>query len=236
MIISIHQPEHLPWMGLISKIYHVDVFVLLDTVQYRKNYFQNRNRICYRDKYKWITVPVKKTGLHTLIKDVLIDNAQPWRQKYLKLLYNSYCKTPFFKQFKDNLWEIYLRPCVYLSELNIALIKYILKVLEIDTQIFIASEFVLPVVGGGTQVVLNICKYLEAESYLSGSFGKDYLDENILLQSGVKVRYQDFKHPIYLQAQSPFMPSLSIIDTLFNCGAQKTKELIKESIPDEIFI
>nr|MBI3612487.1 WbqC family protein [Nitrospirota bacterium] len=45
MLVAIHQPQYLPWLGYLDKIDRADVFVILDTVQFKKNEWQNRNRI-----------------------------------------------------------------------------------------------------------------------------------------------------------------------------------------------
>ena len=73
MIVGIHQPEYLPWLGFFDKISQSDIFVMLDNVQYEKNYFQNRNRIRIQSGWAWLTVPVMtKKRSSQLIKDVRI--------------------------------------------------------------------------------------------------------------------------------------------------------------------
>ena len=95
MIATIHQPEHLIWLGLIDKISRADVFVILDTVQFRKNYYQNRNkiRINAKEGWAWITVPTKKQPLKTKIEDIEISNIA-WKEHYLALLEINYSITP----------------------------------------------------------------------------------------------------------------------------------------------
>ena len=76
MILTIHQPEYLPWMGFFTKLLYADVYVALDTVQYRHKHFQNRNRIMTANGERWLTVPVHKRGL---IQDIEIDNSKNWK-------------------------------------------------------------------------------------------------------------------------------------------------------------
>lgn len=230
MIVSIHQPEHLPWLGFIAKLYQSDKFVLLDTVQYRKGYFQNRNKIRDENTWKWITVPIKKSKLNTLIKDIQIDNSSPWREKNIALIENSYKNCPFFNESKNALFEIYTSPYIFLSKLNIALIRHVVKLLKINVDLLIASELNLSYVKGGSQVVYNICKALNADTYLSGAHGRNYLEEKQFAKSGIKVIYQNFIQPKYNQIHGSFIDSLSMIDALFNCGSVETMELIKKSI------
>jgi len=85
MIVTIHQPEHLPWLGLFDKIRRADLFVILDCVQFRKNYFQNRNRIRTESGWTWITVPVRRPLLAP-INEIQIDLSSPLRQHYLNLI------------------------------------------------------------------------------------------------------------------------------------------------------
>ena len=210
-----------------AKVQQANKFVLLDTVQYRKNYFQNRNRIRHNDTYKWVTVPLKKFKSNTLIKDICIDNSQLWSRKNLSLIENNYRESPYFFELKEKIWEVYSRQYDYVAELNIALIKLFIEILEIKGELYISSELNLPHAEGGTEVNYNICKELGADVYLSGSFGRDYLDEDKFVNNGIKVIYQNYKHPEYKQFQGGFMDSLSIIDALFNCGPEKTLSLIK---------
>jgi hypothetical protein len=214
-------------MGFMAKVQKASKFVLLDTVQYRKNYFQNRNRIRHNDTCKWVTVPLKKFKSNTLIKDIRIDNSQLWSKKNLSLIENSYRKAPYFLEIKEKIWEVYFRQYDYLAELNTALIKLLIELLGIEVELYVASELDLPSAEGGTEVNYNVCKKLGADVYLSGSFGRDYLDEDKFINDGIKVIYQDYRHPEYEQFQGGFMDSLSIIDVLFNCGPEKTLSLIK---------
>ena len=58
MLVAIHQPEHMPWLGFFEKFLRADVFVVLDDVQFSKGDFQNRNRVKGREGALWLTVPV----------------------------------------------------------------------------------------------------------------------------------------------------------------------------------
>lgn len=232
MIVGIHQPEYLPWLGFFDKMDQCDVFVLLDTVQFRKNYFQNRNRIRvnYNDRtWRWLTVPIAKGHLTQLIKDVQISNARDWGKEHLRCLELHYRKAPFFNRYKEAFKTIYGKKYMGLSELNIELIFTVRGLMGIDSKVLIASKLDLDERGkGGTEVVFNICKHLGATSYLSGQFGKDYLDENVFYNSGITLKYQDFHHPVYKQVYEPFVPSMSSIDLLFNEG-EKALKIIREA-------
>ena len=63
MIVAIHQPQYLPWLGYFDKMLKADVFCYLDNVQYKKNEWQNRNRIKTAMGWQWLTVPVTCTQI-----------------------------------------------------------------------------------------------------------------------------------------------------------------------------
>ena len=77
-----------------------------------------------------------------------------------------------------------------------------------------------------SQRLLDICKHLDASCYISGISGKDYLDEKIFHNSGIKIIYENFQHPVYKQIYGNFIENLSILDLLFNEGENSQKILI----------
>lgn len=225
MIVSIQQPEHLPWLGFFDKVRQADIVVLLDNVQFKKRYFENRNKIRTRDGWKWVTVPVITKGKYTqLINQVEIDNTAHWRKKcWLSICFN-YGKAPFFPKYGEFLEQIYDKQRTYLVDLNEEIIRHIIQELGIKVSLIRASA--LDVTGRGTDLLLQICQKLKADIYLSGISGKDYLEESKFTEQGIKVIYQEFYHPIYKQVYEPFMPCMSIIDLLFNQG-DKSLDILK---------
>lgn len=218
MIVTIHQPEHLPWLGYFHKMRRADVFVLLDNVQYRKNYFQNRNRILGANGPFWLTVPVQLKGhLQSEIRDIEVDNSQRWAGKYWKSLLLNYGKHPYFRDYAPALESLFNREWNYLWELNLAIIDVFRAALKIETSLLRASE--LPVSGRSTDLLFGICQNLGATTYLSGPSGRNYLDETVFLNGGVKVEYHQFSHPVYKQhGRTDFESHLSTIDCLANLG------------------
>lgn len=225
-IVTIHQPEHLSYLGFFEKVSRCDTLVLLNSVDFEKNYFQNRNRILTRDGVKYITVPVK-AGSGKKIYDVEISQNE-WskmRRKIIKTIKASYHKAPYFKCYFNDLVDIYFCNHQTLQELNISLLTYLLRCLGIDVNIVLSQD--LPSDGSGSMLIANICKTVCAEKYLSGKTGKDYLNLNHFV--GIDVVFQDFKHPIYPQQYGKeFVPNLSVIDALFNLGGEETMNLIKK--------
>ena len=217
MVVTIHQPEHLPWLGFFHKMMGADVFVLLDNVQFRKNYFQNRNRIRTPNGSQWLTVPLQKAPLDTNICDTVIGHGDgKWCRKAVRSVEQCYSKAQYFKDYFDDFTQIYQDPGRHLSEFNTRLIRFLMSALGIKREILMASE--MGVGGKRGDLLLAICQVLEADIYLSGISGREYLDLERFAKAGIAVSFQEFHHPIYPQLYAPFAPCMSSLDLLFNCG------------------
>ena len=231
MIVSIHQPDYLPWLGFFDKILRCDVFVLLDNVQFSKNYFTNRNKIrtaagsATSQGWTWLTVPVLTKGkADQRIDEVQINNISErrWAEKHWKSIEQSYKKALFFSKYADFFYQLYSKELDSLTELNKTIIQYLVSAFGLNTRICEVAEIreaaPLAVEGKGGELLCNICQSLGADTYLSGAFGKEYLDEGLFTDHEIKVVYQEFFHPEYKQVFSPFIPNMSAIDLLFNYG------------------
>ena len=230
MKVAIHQPECFPWLGFFHKIYLSDVFVFLDTVQFTKNNFQNRNKIRIGNKASWITIPVHNHPIETLIKDIKINWDDPrFFKKHLLTLEQNYSKSPYFKDIFPFILHLYEEKIEYLADFNIRFISFMLEKLGIESKIIRSSELRLSgKASGGTEVTLEICKMLGAKIYISGSGAKAYLDLENYKQANIKVYFQEFHHPQYKQMnQGEFISCLSILDLYFNYGP-KSLDIIFE--------
>lgn len=226
LIISIHQPNYIPWLGYFEKILSSDVFVFLDDVQYEKNYVINRNKIRTSEGSAWMTIPVKAKH-NSLVNNVKIDNSQSWALKHKKSIMINYSKSDFVKNYVDFFDALYEKKFDFLIDINIEIIRYVMKELDIKTKTIFSSE--LDIQGKGSDRILNICKSLDADLYISGQFGKNYLNMEDFKNNNIAIVFQNFIHPIYKQCYSPFMPNMSIIDLLFNEGANSKNILIKQN-------
>ena len=229
MIVSIHQPEHMPWLGFFDKMSQAEIFVLLDNVQYEHKSFQNRNKIRSSGGAIWLNVPVLTKGRREqLINEVEIDNREVrWRGKCRVSISINYQKAPFFERYYKFLEDVYEQEWYLLSDLNECIIKYIAGELNLSVKLVKASE--LPVSGSGERLILNICKEIGAKKYISGITGiagKGAEFEAEFLKEGIEVVYQQFHHPIFKQVYTPFMPRMSTIDLLFNYG-DKSLDVLK---------
>ena len=194
-------------------------YVLLDNVQFEKNYFQNRCKIRNgKGSFQFITIPVKNSALSSLILEKEIDTTNRLIKKSLATLRECYSKSPFFKPYFAQIEEIVLGNSM-LSRMNIALIRLLSTELGIKSELVIASELNLAGAMGGTQVTAEITKYLGGDEYLSGQFGVDYLDTSYFNKLGIKVSFHEHAFTQYKQhGDSEFVPALSAVDLLFNCG------------------
>lgn len=228
MILSVHQPQYIPWSGYFDKIDKSDCFVFLDQVQYKAREYQNRNRIRTKDGWLWLTVPVKDKGLgRQRLCDVKIDNSINWPKKHWETLKSCYSRTPFFKEYHGFFEAVYSTKWKRLADLNIHIIKYLLKELNIETPLYCESE--IGTCSKATERIIEICRKVKADAYLSGIGGKSYLEEEEFAQAGIRLEYQDYhQHPyrqLYTNKVSPFLPNMSVIDLLFNEGPRSTKIL-----------
>jgi len=231
MIVTIHQPEHLPWLGFFDKMRQADMLVLLDTTQFAKNDFQNRNRIKTRSGSSWLTVPVFSKGASKQsITDVEICNDGKWGKRCWSLIYENYREAPYFARHKPFFEELYARKWSKLADLNVMIIQYLTEQLGLKTELVTASE--LGIYGrGATSVLVTICRSLGADVYLSGKYGKQYLDETQFVEHNIEVRYQDFQHPIYPQLWGEFLSHMSAIDLLCNCGDSSLEIIAQANSP-----
>ena len=220
MIVTIHQPEHLPWLGFFHKMRRADRFVILDNVQYRTNYFQNRNRVLGANGPFWLTVPVRSRGhVASSIADIEIDGSQAWGERHRKSLEACYGRHPHFARYADELRTIVESPWSRLADLNLAIIEAFRSALDIGTPMVRASE--LGVEGRGSELLLAICERMGAATYLSGPSGRDYLDESLFANRGIAVQYHEFHHPVYPQRHAnEFVSHLTALDALANLGPE----------------
>jgi hypothetical protein len=218
MIVSIHQPAYLPWLGYFDRIAKSDAFIFLDNVQFERNSFINRNRIKTANGPIWLTVPVRLDAhFDKTIVEIEIDDGQDWRRKHLRSIEQSYAKTQDFAQKFDRLAAIYRNRTNKLAELCRDHLDFWLGELGITTRIVRASQ--LPVAGRKSTLVLDLCKHLGATKYLSGPLGRGYLEEGEFSKAGIDIEYHEFVHPVYSQINGEFVSAMAVVDYWMN-GSQ----------------
>ena len=216
MIVAIHQPQYLPWLGYFHKILRADVFVLLDTVQFKKNEWQNRNRIKTAQGWQWLTVPVSYK-YPQLIGQVTITNKVKWQHKQRQAILSNYKKAGYYHYMDDLFDGIFSRTWELISELNVSVVKGLAGVLGIDTPIYVASE-VGEFPENPDERLIAIVKHFKGNTYLAGSGGRGYMELQKYEKHGIEVIFQDYRHPEYEQLFGDFEANMSLIDLILNHG------------------
>ncbi len=218
MIVSVHQPQYLPWLGYFDKIDRADVFVLLDNVQFKKNEWQNRNRIKTPQGPQWLTVPVLYK-FPQLICEVGINYGERWQHKQQQALLSNYRKAPHWSLLESFFAEIFSRTWPTIAALNIHVVRELASILGIATPLYIASELP-PFPDDPDERLIAITRHLGGDTYLAGSGGHDYMDLAKYAQAGVEVVFQEYRHPVYPQLWGDFTPFMSVVDLIYNRGAE----------------
>ena len=217
MIVTIHQPEHMPWAGFFHKMSLADKYVVLDNVQFKKNNWQNRNRInSKKGDAQWLTVPVMLKG-HTgsTIRDIKINEQDDWRRKYWGRIYDSYCKYPYFSLYAGELKDILNKHHSHISELNCDLIGFFRAVLGINNEVIFASD--LSVRGNSSELLVSIVNAVGGTFYLSGPDGSQYMDLDLFSKNNIEVMFHQFTPPTYT-SDNGFISGLSILDLIMSHG------------------
>lgn len=216
MTVSILQSNYIPWKGYFDIIAKSDVFVIYDEVQYTRRDWRNRNLIKTTDGLKWLTMPVIQDDYYQKIFDTKILQGN-WIKKHKSSIQANYGKAPYFKEYKDVIFEIYDSPLASLSEMNRLFIENICAILAIETIIIDSRE--LNLVGDKVERLVDACKKLNATKYLSGPAAKNYINEVIFNENNIELEWMDYSnYKEYNQLYPPFEHGVSILDLIFNEG------------------
>jgi hypothetical protein len=214
--LAIHQPHYLPWLGYLAKWAAADCFVFLDTVQYEKNGWQNRNRIKTREGPRWLTVPVH-ARLGAPIREVEVDAAQPWRARHLRTIEQAYAAAPHLTRHRADLARFFDTRWARLDELAVASATWLARAAGIAVPARRASELDARA-DDATDRLVELCRAVGADTYLAGRDGARYMDPERFRAAGIAVLYQAYAHPVYTQLHGEFVPSLSGLDLLLMHG------------------
>lgn len=216
------QPGYLPWVGYFDLMRRADIFVSYDHVQFDKHGWRNRNRIKGAQGPQWVTVPVRHRGLGPQrLVDVRIDDARPWARKHVASLQQCYASAEYADDYLPALAEVLLQPWESLVELDLAVAGLMSSWLGLDGRVIRSSELELN--GDRSERLLDLCQRFGATRYLSGESAKAYLDVELFAAAGVSVEWQVYAFPAYPQRHGDFVPNLSAIDLILNCGPESAK-------------
>jgi len=220
LLVSVNQPAYMPWLGYFERVLISDTHVVLDDVQFEKNSMINRNNVLLNGSKVMLTIPLLTKGKfqNLPIRAVQIDCGQKWIRKHLATIQQGYSKTPFFEDFFPYLEQFYddINGAETLGLVLRKNLEFIVDYLEIETDIIYSSD--LEYEGRKSELVLDICQRVGATEYISGPFGRDYLDMDSFRGENIDVSFHDYNHPTYSQKSTNFVPKLSVIDLIFNHG------------------
>jgi hypothetical protein len=226
--VAIHQPQFLPYPGFFNKLTLVDAWVVMDDAQYDKR-FTNRNRILAPSGPIWLSVPIDKSQKFDRNRDVRVNNSVPWREEQWKKISYSYRNAKGFQLYGPYFEELYRKEHRLLMDLDLETTKQILEWLGIRVNVIFESR--LGVKAEGTRRLVEICRAVGADVYVSGPGGRGYMEEKLFPSNGVKLEYQDYSPIPYGQRfVKEFVPNLSVLDLLFNMG-EESREFVAPSKP-----
>jgi len=216
--VAIMQPTYLPWLGYFALMKSVDTFIILDDVQFERRSWQQRNRIISAGSELLLTVPTLKGARDTqAINSVNIDISSNYSQKHSRSIFQAYSKSSHFDVMSKELFGIYENGYDKLIDLNIAIIKLVMSVIEIKKKILYSSD--LMVDGKREEKLINICKAVSASHYVSPIGSKSYLEGGKCFNdNNLGFEYFEYQHPKYSQLSNDFISNMSIIDLIFNEG------------------
>ena len=226
-VVVIHQPDFLPYLGFFHRLLHADLYVVLDNVQFvhGSRSWHNRDKIKTPQGEKWITVATKKNRFGALINEIELFEAENFRDRHLSLIRENYKKAGYFHEIMPYVERLYCYQCDKMIDFNMKSIEILMDLLDTHIDYIFASD--IKAEGKGNGIIVDILKKVSATHYLSGVGAKDYFEPTLYDEAGIKVVFQEFEHPVYPQLFGGFIPYLSSIDLLFNCGIEKSREIIR---------
>jgi hypothetical protein len=219
MKVVIIQSNYIPWKGYFDIMNMADAFIIYDEVQYTKNDWRNRNKIKTGNGTIWLTIPVKQEKLSQRIIDTEVHN-QEWRKKHWNSIAMAYSKAPHFKKYRSLFEDQYLgNNETGLSKINYGFFVAINEALGIKTKLYWSNE--LQLIDGKTERLVDLCKKVGADEYISGPAAKDYLQTGLFEEQNIKVSWMDYTgYPAYPQLYPPFEQAVSVLDLIFNTGEE----------------
>jgi hypothetical protein len=222
MLVAIHQPNFLPWLGWFDKWASADVFVLLDTAahQHTGSNYTNRVRILAQGEPAWITVPVTRGGEErTRIERLRIAGNGTWRRKLRATVAQSYARAPFFADGMAIVDAMLAIETELLCELNLVGIRAIAAALGLPRERLVRAS-ALAVEGTGSDRLVALVRAVGGDAYLTGHGADGYQEDEKFTAAGIAVHRQRYAAQPYPQLRpGDFVPGLSAIDAVMNCGS-----------------
>ena len=231
---AIHQPHYFPWIGYFDKMAKADTFVILDQVQFEKGSQMIRNRVLDGNgEIKYITISGEtKDFLNREYRELLTKDIPAWTARQMNALQNYYRKAKYKDEILPVLEKFFCADYTTICQWTCGSMKLVKALLEIPTPLLYQSEIDYDRENKRSDLVYAICNAVGADTYFSGRGGSmTYLDREKFAENGVNIVFQNFSHPIYCQCNtSEFVPGVSILDMLFNCGIEESRRIFWENV------
>ena len=228
--VAIVQSSYIPWKGYFDLIRSVDEFILLDTVQFSKGSWRNRNRIKTKHGLAWLTIPVYTSGrLLQNVEDTVVSDSS-WATRHWQQIRDAYARTPFFEAYAERVESAYRSlQSDRLSHINRTFTELLCQALGITTNISSASDYRAS--DDRMQRLIDLCQQAGATEYLSGPAARDYIDETRFAEAGIDLQFADYSgYPEYEQPHPPFEHAVSVVDLLF-CTGPRAIDFMKDLCP-----
>jgi hypothetical protein len=222
-IVTIHQPNYLPWIGLFSKLKQADCLIIGDTYLLGGQSVFNRNKIRVSGGWQYLTIPLGRRSEGMKIHDVMTPADKNWQRGHWNTIQNHYLKTDFYNLHQDFFHSIYSQNFQYVWQMNEKIILYLMRCFNVEIDVVRASDLAVDPHLEKTDLMIGLLKAAGADVYLSGPSGKEYLQFEQFPQNNIQLKFFDFQHPVYKQRYPGFEPNMSAIDLLFNAGPAAAK-------------
>lgn len=191
MRVLITQSNYVPWRGYFAAFRNVDHVVLLDSVQYTRRDWRNRNRIRIADAPRWLSIPVATKGGYTMPIAAIKVVEPGWGQAHADLISNAYGGCPHAEDANEigHLIAEAASLTTLLTEINERLLRSVAGRLGITTPITVVRD---PDDLGATERLAHIAKGLGATTYVSGPAAQAYMDEQVFANREIVVEYLDY--------------------------------------------
>jgi hypothetical protein len=224
--IAIMQPYFFPYIGYWQLIHAVDCFVIYDDVNYIKGGWINRNRILINNIPTYITIPLHQSSPYKSICNTFLQPSFVWRDKLLKMIENTYRRSPYFSDIFAVIEKIIRCETDNLADFLAHQLQVLSVLMGIKTEFILTSRTYKNDFLSGQERVIDICKHENASVYINAIGGKTLYDSNIFSEEGINLNFIEMCPLPYKQKSNEFIPYLSIIDALMEVGSIGIKEHI----------
>lgn len=226
--VVIHQPDFAPYLGFFHRFLHADLYIALDHVQFvsgTSRSWTQRDKIKTAAGEKWLTLGLNKPPFGTPINQVELAPSSAWVEANLALLRQNYRKAPGYAEIMPIVEALYAEPPRLMRDFNLAWLERLCDLLEVRLPFVLSSS--LDPQGHRNELLIDLLRKVGATRYLSGIGARGYMEPEKFAAAGIEVIWQQFDHPVYPQQFGPFIPFLSILDVLFNCGIAGARRLLR---------